>query len=87
MPLQDYIASLDRTTLALSDLKRSNLRSNQQAVSELSALLKLGTKQLEDVFREILRDEARQTVEPLEYVAKSMSPPSCFGTSLLTPSR
>ncbi|KAF2731309.1 hypothetical protein EJ04DRAFT_498880 [Polyplosphaeria fusca] len=69
--LQDYIASLDRTTVALSDLKRSNLRSNQQAVTELSALLKLGTKQLEDVFRDILRDGASKTVEPLEYVAKN----------------
>ncbi|KAF2472819.1 uncharacterized protein BDR25DRAFT_258280 [Lindgomyces ingoldianus] len=69
--LRDYIASLDRTTSALKDLKRSNLRSNQQAVSELGALLKLGTKQLEDVFREILREGARQTVEPLEYVAKN----------------
>ncbi|KAF2187990.1 hypothetical protein K469DRAFT_704273 [Zopfia rhizophila CBS 207.26] len=70
VPLQDYIASLDRTTLALSDLKRSNLRSNQQAVSELSALLKLGTKQMEEVFREVLREGSRQRVEPLEYVAK-----------------
>ncbi|KAF2014151.1 hypothetical protein BU24DRAFT_423188 [Aaosphaeria arxii CBS 175.79] len=69
--LRDYFASLDRTTLALSDLKRSNLRSNQQAVTELSGLLKLGTKQLEDVFRDILRDSSARTVEPLEYVAKN----------------
>ncbi|KAF2265889.1 exocyst complex protein exo70 [Lojkania enalia] len=69
--LQDYIASLDRTTVALSDLKRSNLRSNQQAVAELSTLLKMGTKQLEDVFRDILREGALRTVEPLEYVAKN----------------
>ncbi|KAH7128602.1 Cullin repeat-like-containing domain protein [Dendryphion nanum] len=69
--LRDYIASLDRTTLALSDLKRSNLRSNQQAVTELSNLLQLGSKQLEDVFRDILRDSSARTVEPLEYVAKN----------------
>ncbi|PSN71424.1 hypothetical protein BS50DRAFT_282702 [Corynespora cassiicola Philippines] len=69
--LRDYIASLDRTTIALTDLKRSNLRSNQTAVTELSGLLKFGTKQLEDVFREILQDSSRQKVEPLEYVAKN----------------
>lgn len=65
------MASLDRTTVALADLKRSNLRSNQQAVSELSALLKSGTKQLEDVFKEMLRTSAARTVDPLEYVVKS----------------
>lgn len=63
------MASLDRTTQALGDLKRSNLRSNQQAVAELSTLLKTGTKQLEDVFREILREDARP-VEPLHYITK-----------------
>ena len=63
------MASLDRTTQALGDLKRSNLRSNQQAVAELSTLLKTGTKQLEDVFREILREDARP-VGPLHYITK-----------------
>ncbi|KAF2122182.1 exocyst complex protein exo70 [Lophiotrema nucula] len=69
--LQDYIASLDRTNQALLDLRQTNLRSNQQAVAETSALVKLGTKQLEDVFRDILRDATRAKVEPLEYVAKN----------------
>ncbi|KAF2870868.1 Cullin repeat-like-containing domain protein [Massariosphaeria phaeospora] len=68
--LRDYIASLDRTATALTDLKRSNLRSNQQAVAELGSLLKFGSKQLEDVFKEMLRESSARTVEPLEYVAK-----------------
>lgn len=67
------MASLDRTTQALGDLRRSNLRSNQQAVAELSTLLKTGTKQLEDVFREILREDARP-VEPLHYITKRKQP-------------
>jgi len=67
------MASLGRTTQALGDLKRSNLRSNQQAVAELSTLLKAGTKQLEDVFREILRENARP-VEPLHYITKRNQP-------------
>lgn len=68
--LDGYIASLDRTTLALSDLKRTNLRSNEKAVAQLGALLKAGNKQLEDVFRSILQDSSREKVQPLEYVAK-----------------
>jgi len=71
--LRDYIASLDRTAIALTDLKRTNLRSNEKAVAQLAGLLKLGNKQLEDVFRGILNDCSREKVQPLEYVAKSMS--------------
>lgn len=68
--LRDYIASLDRTAIALSDLKRTNLRSNEKAVAQLAGLLKLGNKSLEDVFRGILQDCSREKVQPLEYVAK-----------------
>jgi exocyst complex protein 7 len=71
--LRDYIASLDRTTSALADLKRSNLRSNEKAVAQLAGLLKHGNKQLEDVFRGILQDCSREKVQPLEYVAKRTS--------------
>jgi exocyst complex protein 7 len=71
--LDGYIASLDRTNMSLADLKRANLRSNEQAVAELSGLLKLGNKQLEDVFRGILQDSAREKVQALEYVAKRAS--------------
>jgi len=68
--LDGYIASLDRTARSLSDLKRTNLRSNEKAIVQLSGLLKTGNKQLEDVFRGILQDSARDKVQPLEYVAK-----------------
>lgn len=68
--LDGYIASLDRTTLTLSELKRTNLRSNEKAIVHLSGLLKLGNKQLEDVFRGILQESSREKVQPLEYVAK-----------------
>jgi exocyst complex protein 7 len=70
----DYIASLDRTSAALQDLKRSNFRANQGAIAELSALLKRGTKELEDAFRELLQESCRQKVDPLEYVVKSRTP-------------
>lgn len=68
--LDAYIASLDRTNNTLADLKRTNMRSNEQSIAELSGLLKLGNKQLEDVFRSILQDSSRDKVQALEYVAK-----------------
>lgn len=68
--LDGYIASLNRTILTLSDLKRTNLRSNEPAVAQLSGLLKLGNKQLEDVFRGILQESSREKVQALEFVAK-----------------
>ena len=75
--LDGYIASLDRTNMSLADLKRTNLRSNEQAVAELSGLLKMGNKQLEGVFRSILQDSAREKVQALEFVAKRTSFVSC----------
>jgi exocyst complex component 7 len=71
--LDSYIASLDRSARTLADLKRTNLRSNEKAVAQLNGLLKVGNKQLEDVFRGILQDSSREKVQPLEYVAKRMS--------------
>ncbi|KAF2747780.1 exocyst complex protein exo70 [Sporormia fimetaria CBS 119925] len=69
--LRDYMASLDRSTQTLSELKRSNLRANQTAIGDLSALIKYGTKQLEDVFRDLLREASAYPVDPLEYVVKN----------------
>ncbi|KAF1992381.1 hypothetical protein K402DRAFT_344623 [Aulographum hederae CBS 113979] len=70
----DYIASIDRTTRALAELKKSNLRSNQQAIAELNGLMKTGMTQLQDVFRDILREDARP-VEPLHYLTKQLQFP------------
>lgn len=72
--LAEYIASIDRTNQALRDLKQSNLKSNQRAISELNALLKTGSQQLENVFRDILRD-GLQPVEPLHYITKGLDFP------------
>ncbi|KAF2713179.1 hypothetical protein K504DRAFT_132788 [Pleomassaria siparia CBS 279.74] len=69
--LQDYVGSLQRTTMSLSKLRQTNLRSNQQVVNDLSNLLTFGNKQLEQVFRDLLREGNGKTVEPLEYVAKN----------------
>jgi exocyst complex protein 7 len=50
------------------------MRANQQAIADMSALLKRGLKELEDAFRDILLESCRQTVVPLEYVMKSAAP-------------
>ncbi|KAK4977349.1 exocyst complex component exo70 [Elasticomyces elasticus] len=72
--LGEYIASIDRTNQALRELKQSNLRSNQQAISELDGLLHVGGQQLEDVFRDILRQDA-QPVEHLHFITKQLDFP------------
>lgn len=73
--LTEYTASIDRTRQALRDLKQSNLRSNQQAISDLSGLLTTGSQQLEDVFRDVLREGAAQSVEPLHFITKNLDFP------------
>lgn len=65
----EYLASLSRTTQALSELNYSNLRSNQQAIAELKFLLKTGQQQLETVFRNLLKEDARP-IEPLHHITK-----------------
>ncbi|KAI9762051.1 MAG: mitochondrial 37S ribosomal protein nam9 [Chaenotheca gracillima] len=67
--LSDYFASLKRVNEALSRLKSTNIRSNQQAISELGGLLKSGSQQLEDVFRSLLEEDSHP-VEPLNYITK-----------------
>ena len=67
--LAEYVSSMDRTNQALRDLKSSNLRSNQQAVAELSSLLQGATQNMEDVFREMCRRDS-QPIEPLGYIMK-----------------
>jgi exocyst complex protein 7 len=69
--LGDYIASLDRSTQTLSELKRSNLRANQQAVKDLSSLLDDGTRKLEREFGDSLRESCAGNALPLECVLKS----------------
>ncbi|KAI9718607.1 MAG: hypothetical protein M1812_004058 [Candelaria pacifica] len=73
--LSEYLASLNRTRQAHSDLKFTNLRSNQRTVAELNGLLKSGIEQLEVVFRDTLKEHARP-VEPLHFVTKQLSFPT-----------
>lgn len=60
---------MGRVTTALAELKSTNLRSNQQAVSDLNKILKSGNSQLEGLFQRILQEDSRP-VEPLHYITK-----------------
>lgn len=72
--LTEYMASIDRTHQALRHLKQSNLKSNQQAITELNDLLQVARQQLENVFRDILRN-GLSPVEPLHYITKGLEFP------------
>ncbi|KZF23406.1 hypothetical protein L228DRAFT_260237 [Xylona heveae TC161] len=69
--LSEFLGSLKRITTALSELKSTNLRANQQAISELNSLLKSGSQQLESLFRDLVNEDARP-VEPLHYLTKKL---------------
>lgn len=72
--LTEYIASIDRTNQALRELKKTNMRSNQVAISDLSSLLAVGTGNLENVFRDMLRQDA-QPIEPLKQITQGQDFP------------
>lgn len=67
--LGQYIASMDRTNRALKDLKASNMRSNQKAAADLSELLEVGTRNLETVFKDVVRQDS-QPIEPLQQIMR-----------------
>ncbi|GAB7359120.1 hypothetical protein MBLNU230_g5188t1 [Neophaeotheca triangularis] len=67
--LNEYISSIDRTNQALKDLKSTNMRSNQQAITELQGLLSSGAQSLEGVFRDMLRQDS-QPIEPLQQITR-----------------
>jgi hypothetical protein len=67
--LTAYLASLRRVNDGLSVLKQSNLRSSQKVVQQMTGLLKAGSMQLEELFRQSLAEDS-QPVEPLHYITK-----------------
>ncbi|EKD18632.1 uncharacterized protein L3040_002059 [Drepanopeziza brunnea f. sp. 'multigermtubi'] len=64
-----FLSSVKRLSKALSDLKQTNLRSNQQAVADLSKLLKFGNEQLEQHFQRLLQEDSKP-IEPLHFITK-----------------
>lgn len=82
--LTDYLGSMKRLNKALADMQASNLRANQQTMSDLMRLVKSGVSQLEGHFEKLLRDETPRSVEPLHYITKDMPFPT-LSQATLTP--
>ncbi|KAI0008605.1 exocyst complex protein exo70 [Xylariaceae sp. FL0662B] len=68
--LANYLNSIKRLNKALSDMKASNLRANQQTMADLQRLILSGNMQLENSFDKLLRAETPRAVEPLNYITK-----------------
>ena len=76
--LNQYLGALKRVDRALTDLTATNLRANQQAITECHGLLSTGTNQLLDLYRSSLSDEDQQ-IEPLHFLTKGLDFPT-FGS-------
>ncbi|KAI8624304.1 exocyst complex protein exo70 [Xylariaceae sp. FL1651] len=68
--LSNYLNSIKRLNKALENMQTSNLRANQQTISDLQRLVKNGNTQLENSFDKLLRGETPRSVEPLNYITK-----------------
>ncbi|CCX30862.1 Cullin repeat-like-containing domain protein [Pyronema domesticum] len=73
--LSQYLASLKNVNESLTQLKQSNLRSSQKAVQQMTGLLKAGSLQLEELFRQTLAEDS-QPIEPLHYLTKELPFPT-----------
>ncbi|KAG9241978.1 Cullin repeat-like-containing domain protein [Calycina marina] len=65
--LSAFLSSVKRVNVALIELKRTNLRSNQATVADLQRLVTSGSVQLESYYETILKDNVRP-VETLHYI-------------------
>jgi exocyst complex protein 7 len=72
---QQYMGALKRVDRALKDLTNSNMRSNQQAVKDFLELITIGHAQMQDLFRDTLKEDARP-IEPLHYITKQLAFPT-----------
>lgn len=79
--LTEYLASLKRTNEGLLHIKATNLRSQQTAVTQITTLLKTGSLELENLFRQTLADES-SPVEPLHYITKDLPFPTFSSKTL-----
>ncbi|KAI1431631.1 exocyst complex protein exo70 [Xylaria sp. CBS 124048] len=68
--LSNYLNSIKRLNKALENMQASNLRANQQTISDLQRLVKTGNTQLENSFDKLLRSETPRSIEPLHYITK-----------------
>ena len=63
------MAAVKRIDSVVANLNATNLRSNQKAISDFTALLSTGSQKLQELFRSNLRQNVNP-VEPLHYLTK-----------------
>jgi exocyst complex protein 7 len=63
--------AMKRVEKALVDLSTTNLRSNQQAMTDFNDLLNIGSLKLQETLRAELNQHVTP-VEPLHYLTKGM---------------
>jgi exocyst complex protein 7 len=68
---------MKRVEKALVDLNTTNLRSNQNAISDFNSLLSTGSKNLQEMFRSELMQHSAP-IEPLHYLTKGMFITKCL---------
>ncbi|KAJ5753454.1 uncharacterized protein N7511_007607 [Penicillium nucicola] len=73
--LTQYLAAMKRVEKALVDLSTTNLRSNQNAITDFNALLNTGSAKLQEMLRQELNQHATP-IEPLHYLTKDLPFPS-----------
>ncbi|RPA82072.1 hypothetical protein BJ508DRAFT_414332 [Ascobolus immersus RN42] len=73
--LSEYLACLNRLNAGLQSLKQANMRSQQTALKRMTDLLKAGTLEMENLFRQALAEDSN-AVEPLHYITKELPFPT-----------
>ncbi|KAI9894043.1 MAG: exocyst complex component exo70 [Vezdaea aestivalis] len=73
--LSDFLAAMKRVNRSLSQLKATNLGAHRTAIDELTALSKDGSRKLEVIFKDLVREDSRP-VEPLHYITKGIPFPA-----------
>ncbi|KXG50533.1 Exo70 exocyst complex subunit [Penicillium griseofulvum] len=73
--LTQYLSAVKRVEKALVDLNTTNLRSNQNAITDFNSLLNTGSAKLQELLRGELSQHATP-IEPLHYLTKDLSFPS-----------
>ncbi|KEZ46510.1 Exocyst complex protein EXO70 [Scedosporium apiospermum] len=68
--LSNYLASMKRLNKSLADMKASNLRANQQTMTDLTRLVKFGNNLLESHFQKLVQGETPPKVEVLNFITK-----------------
>lgn len=68
---------MKRVEKALVDLNTTNLRSNQNAISDFNSLLSTGSMNLQEMFRSELMQNS-VPIEPLHYLTKGIFITNCL---------